>query len=90
MHTTLDLFHRALESSDPVVSSIRLRQRQNNLKRLPLLAAVRDMLKLYEALDKDDDSTVNKELALAPCTESDESEFKSVLANEKRCIYRGK
>lgn len=83
MHTIQDLFHRALESSDPVVSNIRLKQRQSNLKRLPLPAAVRDMLKTYEEISAtDDNSPVDEEAAPASCIESDESEFTSVLVNE--------
>lgn len=37
----LDLFHRALKSSDPVISSIRLKERQHSCKKIPLSAQVR-------------------------------------------------
>lgn len=43
--TITDLFNRALESSDPVISNIRLRERQTNLKKLPLPGAVISLLK---------------------------------------------
>lgn len=42
--TMQDLFSRALESSDPVLVDIRLKRRQNNLKRIPLPQVVTDML----------------------------------------------
>lgn len=43
-----DLFHRALESSDPVVSNTRLNRLQNNIKRMPLPPAVIEMLKSFQ------------------------------------------
>lgn len=43
--TMTDLFHRALESSDPFISAIRLRRRQKLLKRLALPVAVQNLLK---------------------------------------------
>lgn len=43
--TVLDLFHRALESSDPFLSMISLRNRQKNNKRLVLSEKVLSLLK---------------------------------------------
>ncbi|CAH2092645.1 unnamed protein product [Euphydryas editha] len=46
--TMIDLFHRALESSDPAISMLRLHRRQKFCKKLPLPSAVRDLLKAVE------------------------------------------
>lgn len=55
----IDLFHRALESSDPAISMIRLRRRQKFSRRLPLPAVVRDLLKADD--DDDDEYDTNKD-----------------------------
>ncbi|KAJ8717246.1 hypothetical protein PYW08_005645 [Mythimna loreyi] len=52
--TMLDLFHRALESSDPEISYIRLQNRLKKLKSLPLPSKVVELLKPYEISAEDD------------------------------------
>lgn len=79
-HTIKDLFQRALESSDPVVSSTRLTRRQKSLKKISLPPPVIEMLKPFEFNDNDDDD--DDENVADDGTETDESEFTSVLTNE--------
>lgn len=52
--TMLDLFHRALESSDPFISNVRLQHRLKRLKSLPLPSMVLNLLKPYQVNEEDD------------------------------------
>lgn len=70
--TMLDLFHRALESSDPVVSTIRLKERQKKCKRLPLSDQVRSLLKVVN-LSEDSENEEDAESFLASTEDDAES-----------------
>lgn len=74
-----DLFHRALESSDPVISDTRLIRRQSSLKRIPLPPAVIEMLKPFQFNSEGEEQNEEDRIA---CTETDESELTSILTNE--------
>lgn len=79
--TMTDLFHRALESSDPAISMIWLHRRQRFSKRLPLPAAVRDLLKPdigNESTTDNDEEDPNEE----ECIIGGDDENSIVLTNE--------
>lgn len=78
-HTMVDLFHRALESSDPVISNTRLSRLQNSIKRMPLPGAVIEMLKPFQFNNEGDEQNEEERVAF---TETNGSEFTSVLTNE--------
>ncbi|CAG5047086.1 unnamed protein product [Parnassius apollo] len=79
-HTTEDLFHRALVSSDPVVSNTRLSRRHRNIKHMSLPTAVIEMLKPFKF--NDDENLVKNNSDSMECNETDESEFTSILTNK--------
>lgn len=77
----IDLFHRTLESSDPVVSMVRLRQRQKFSKRLPLPIAVRELLKPVDYVELYDTDTDKESDAENQCVEGNENEDNTTLLN---------
>jgi hypothetical protein len=57
--TLTDLFNRALESSDPLIASIRLSERQKNLKKLPLPKEVINLLKAPEPTTSSEENEID-------------------------------